>query len=114
MLANYNRVRLVGSCVLGAFFAAVPAFVFNEDGDKPKGLLIFIPLMIVFTRVLLWIWRRGDMAYADSVRRRYEKDGLPLGGVKVNDDFGAETVTFSHKDPSDDEKRYSEHPKRDQ
>jgi len=110
--ANYNRVRVVGSCLLGAFFAAVPAFVFNEDGDKPKALLIFIPLMIVFTGVLLWIWRRGDVAYTDSVQRRYEKDELPLGGVKVNDS-AADNVTFSHKAPSD-EKRSSEHLRRDQ
>jgi hypothetical protein len=83
MSANYNRLRLIGSCLLGAFFALIPALMFYKGSEKPQTLLIFVPLVIVFTRILLWIWRRGDKKAADSVRRRYERGKLPLGGREV-------------------------------
>jgi hypothetical protein len=102
MPANYNYARLAGSCILGAFFASFATFVSHEVSPKPQTLLIFIPFIVVFTRVLLWMWKRGDMATADLARRRYENGELPLGGEEV-DDISSEGAPVDHKAPSDDE-----------
>jgi hypothetical protein len=100
MPANFNHVRLAGSCILGAFFASVATFVGHEISPKPQTLLIFIPFLVVFTRVLLWVWKRGDTANADLARRRYEHGGLPLGGEEV-DDVSSEKVAVDHKARAD-------------
>jgi len=102
MPANYNYLRLAGSFILGAFFASFATFVSHEVSPKPQTLLIFIPFIVVFTRVLLWIWKRGDMATADLARRRYGNGELPLGGEEVGDISSAE-APVDHKAPSDDE-----------
>ena len=89
MRANYNRLRLVGSCCLGAFLAFAATSVVYEASPKPRTVVIFIALMVMFTRVLLWVWRRGDSATAEGVRRRYENGRPPMGGEEV-DGSGAE------------------------
>lgn len=104
MAANYNHVRLAGSCILGAFFASLATFVGHEVSPKPQTLLIFIPFIVVFTRVLLWVCKRGDTATADSARGRYEHGGLPLGGEEVDDVLSGK-VAVDHKALSDDEER---------
>jgi multisubunit Na+/H+ antiporter MnhE subunit len=83
MAANYNHFRLMGSFLLGFVFALVTTFVFYRLIQKPQTLLIFIPLIVVFTRILLWTWRRAETEYADTVRRRYKSGKLPLGGREV-------------------------------
>jgi hypothetical protein len=102
MPANYNHVRLAGSCILGAFVASVATFAGHEISPKPQTLLIFIPFFVVFTRVLLWVLKRGDMATADLAQRRYERGELPLGGEEV-DDLSSEKVAVDRKVPSNDE-----------
>lgn len=83
MSANYNRLRLMGSCVLGTLFAVVPTLMFYKASQKPNALLIFIPLAVVFTRLVLWGLHRASTEYADSVRRRHRSNDLPLGGREV-------------------------------
>ena len=83
MKANYNRVRFIGSCLLGSAFALMPTFLFYKGTQKPQTLLIFVALAVVFTRIVLWSWRRSETVHADTVRRRYETGDLPLGGVEV-------------------------------
>jgi hypothetical protein len=84
MTISYNRVRIVGSCILAAFFAWVGAFAGRDASPKPQTLLIFAALTVVFARVLLWTFRRGDAANADSVRRRYDYNEIPLGGKQLD------------------------------
>jgi hypothetical protein len=66
MRTNYSRIRFMGSSILGAFFAWVATFAGRDASPKPQTVLIFIALTLIFARVLLWVFRRGDMATAHS------------------------------------------------
>src|SRR6266542_6728849 len=95
MNANYNRLRLVGSCLLGSAFALMTTFGFYKGNQKSQTLLIFVPLVVVFTRIVLWSWRRAAKGHADTVRRRYKSGDLPLGGREVGS-VTPETVHYIH------------------
>jgi hypothetical protein len=84
MKANYSRVRFIGSCLLGSAFALMPTFLFYKGTEKAQTLLIFVPLSVVFTRIVMWSWCRSETTHADTVRRRYEHGDIPLGGVEVD------------------------------
>jgi len=73
----------MGSCVLGAVFASLPTLIVYKASQKPQTLLIFVPLAVVFTQMFLWLWRRAPKEYGDSVRRRYGRGDLPLGGREL-------------------------------
>jgi hypothetical protein len=99
MSISYNRVRIAGSCILAAFFAWVAAFAGRDASPKPQTLLIFAALAVVFARVLLWIFRRGDAANADSARRRYDNNEIPLGGKEL-DGSSSEEATVNRQPAS--------------
>jgi hypothetical protein len=96
MSISYSRVRIVGSCILAAFFAWIAAFAGRDASPKPKTLLIFATLVVVFARVLLGVFRRGDAANADSAQRRYDNNEIPLGGAEL-DGSSSEEATVNRK-----------------
>jgi hypothetical protein len=96
MSISYNRVRVVGSFILAAFFAWVAAFAGRDASPEPKTLLIFTVLAVVFARVLLWVFRRGDAANADLARRRYDNNEITLGGEEL-DGSSSEELAVNRK-----------------
>jgi hypothetical protein len=79
-MLNYGRIRLAGSFVLGAFFAALPTYLaWDSSGRKPERLLLFIPLLAAFSVALIWVNARQAKANAETARARFEKGEQPLG-----------------------------------
>ena len=78
--ANYGRIHFLGSVVLAAFFALLPAVVvYKIGGTKVGAVLLFFPAVISLTRLLLWTQDRAIKENANSVRRRYEEGRIPMG-----------------------------------
>jgi hypothetical protein len=99
MPANYNHVRLAGNCILGAFVASVATFVAHEVSPKPQTLLIFIPFIVVFTRVLLWVWKRGTWPLL--IWPEDDTSAVNFPGREEVADVSSEKVAVDRKAPSD-------------
>ena len=80
MITNFSAVRMVGSCLLGCLFAAVPTFVIYQlSGRKNETLVLFLPLAILLIRLVLWGWERARKEDSEAILKRYEEGGPPVG-----------------------------------
>jgi hypothetical protein len=77
---RYASLRFVGSMLLGGCFALPFTLLAYVAGNrKPEILILFFPLAILFTRVIVWGWGKAQKENADRVRSRYKSGKLPLG-----------------------------------
>ncbi len=76
---NYGWVHFVGSIVFAMVLALLPTVIVYKITGTRVGVLLFLPVTIVLTRLLLWIEGRVEKENADSIRRRYKAGHPPLG-----------------------------------
>jgi hypothetical protein len=77
---NYRGMRFAGSVLLGCLLALFATFlVYVIANRKAEVLVVFFPLAIVLTRMVLWGWERCSKEDADFARRRYRSGRPPYG-----------------------------------
>jgi hypothetical protein len=77
---SFGRVHLVGSIIVAAFFATLPAvLVYKATGTEVGAFLLFVPAAILLTRLLLWTQERALKRNADDIRLRYKSGRVPVG-----------------------------------
>jgi hypothetical protein len=77
---NYRGMRLAGSMVVGSLFALMPTFlIWVMAKHKARVLVVFFPLAIFLTRMVLWGWERSSKEDANFARKRYKSGRPPYG-----------------------------------
>jgi hypothetical protein len=73
MKLNYRRVRIIGRCVLGLFFAGVITFAIYKIGhSKTELIIVFLPIFVLLFRAIDWTWSRGRKHDQEIHRSWYE------------------------------------------
>ena len=99
MRTDYNRLRLLGNYLLGVFFASFVTFDLYMLRRQSHVFLIFIPLVLIFSKTLIWMSGRQSAANANSARRRYEEGAPPLGGETFGGSHLDETPSEPKENP---------------
>jgi hypothetical protein len=80
VIVNYRGMRLAGSVVVGSLFALMPTLLLWVIANrKARVLVVFFPLAILLTRMVLWGWERSSKEDADFARKRYKSGRPPYG-----------------------------------
>ncbi len=80
MIVNYRGMRVAGSVLIGSLLALLPTLlVYVIVGRKAEVLVVFFPLAIFLTRMVLRGWARASKVDTDLARTRYKSGQPPIG-----------------------------------